>query len=204
MPELPEVETIKSAICQSIGNCNIKDIIVNNNRLREKIPDDIGGKICGAAILGYRRIAKYIVIDLDNGISLIWHMGMSGKVKITDEVPQHAEKHDHVLIITLMGRYPDLTDEFADLLRNGKAETAQAVCQAWTGTAGLRIFGRIPLSKAEEQKGSYQSRHPRSGGRGGNRQHLCFGNLVQGRNFPSASGRQSHKKRMPENRRKLP
>lgn len=51
MPELPEVETIKSAICQSIGNCNIKDIIVNNNRLREKIPDDIGGKICGAAIL---------------------------------------------------------------------------------------------------------------------------------------------------------
>ena len=100
MPELPEVETIKSAICQSIGNCNIKDIIVNNNRLREKIPDDIGGKICGAAILGYRRIAKYIVIDLDNGISLIWHMGMSGKVKITDEVPQHAEKHDHVLIIT--------------------------------------------------------------------------------------------------------
>lgn len=59
MPELPEVETIKSAICQSIGNCNIKDIIVNNNRLREKIPDDIGSKICGAAILGYRRIAKY-------------------------------------------------------------------------------------------------------------------------------------------------
>lgn len=100
MPELPEVETIKSAICQSIGNCNIKDIIVNNNRLREKIPDDIGSKICGAAILGYRRIAKYIVIDLDNGISLIWHTGMSGKVKITDEVPQHAEKHDHVLIIT--------------------------------------------------------------------------------------------------------
>lgn len=38
MPELPEVETIKSAICQSIGNCNIKDIIVNNNRLREKFP----------------------------------------------------------------------------------------------------------------------------------------------------------------------
>ena len=57
MPELPEVETIKSAICQSIGNCNIKDIIVNNNRLREKIPDDIGGQNlrCGHSRLSENR-----------------------------------------------------------------------------------------------------------------------------------------------------
>ena len=31
------------------------------------------------------RKAKYAIIDLDNGYSIIWHFGMSGKVKIVDK-----------------------------------------------------------------------------------------------------------------------
>lgn len=100
MPELPEVETIKTAVSQSIGNTNIKDVIVNNNKLRVRIPDDFATKISGASIVCYRRKGKYILIDLDNGLSLIWHMGMSGKVKITDNLPEHLDKHDHVVIST--------------------------------------------------------------------------------------------------------
>ncbi len=100
MPELPEVETIKTAICNSIGNCSINNLIVNNYRLRVAVPEDICSKVCGAKIINYRRIAKYILIDLDNGFSIIWHMGMSGKIKIFDETPKVFEKHDHIVLET--------------------------------------------------------------------------------------------------------
>lgn len=99
MPELPEVETIKNAIEDSIGMTNIIKVSINNKNLREKIPDDLAVKVRGAKIIQYRRRAKYIVISLDNGTSLIWHLGMSGRVKISESVPLPA-KHDHVVIET--------------------------------------------------------------------------------------------------------
>lgn len=56
-------------------------------------------KICGASIDSYQRRAKYIIINLNNGLSLIWHLGMSGKVKISEAMPELV-KHDHVVLET--------------------------------------------------------------------------------------------------------
>ncbi len=100
MPELPEVETIKNAIQKGIGYANIISVSVNDNRFRQIIPHDFASKLTGAKIISYQRIAKYIVIGLDNNLSIIWHLGMSGRVKISDERPESMEKHDHVIIET--------------------------------------------------------------------------------------------------------
>ncbi len=102
MPELPEVETIKNAIANKIGSARIEKAVIYNRRLREYIPDDIEVKIVGASIVKYERIAKYIVIFLDNDICLLWHMGMSGKIKLQDEFFEH-KKHDHIAIQTSKG-----------------------------------------------------------------------------------------------------
>lgn len=103
MPELPEVETIKNALAKGIGCCRILGLWVRNNRLREKVPDDIVEKVKGTKICNYKRIAKYIVVELSNKTVLLWHMGMSGKIKITDVLPKEAEKHDHIIISTEKG-----------------------------------------------------------------------------------------------------
>ncbi len=103
MPELPEVETIKTALAQSVGCCRIVRVEVRNPALREPVPTDLSGKIEGARISGYERRAKYILIHLDNKISLIWHMGMSGKVLICDTLPNPLNKHDHLIIQTDKG-----------------------------------------------------------------------------------------------------
>lgn len=102
MPELPEVETIKTAMERSIGKATIINVSVYNKNLREKIPDDLPQKVIGAKICAYERRAKYILIHLDNGISLIWHLGMSGQVKISDKKILR-EKHDHVVMETSNG-----------------------------------------------------------------------------------------------------
>ncbi len=100
MPELPEVETIKTAISKGIGKSQIIDVIINNGRLREQVPNDLPKKIKGTTIIGYKRIAKYIIMELSNGLDLIWHMGMSGKIKLTDYMPDKLDKHDHIIIVT--------------------------------------------------------------------------------------------------------
>ena len=100
MPELPEVETVINAVAKAIGFSNIINVIINNNRFREKKPDDFIKKIKGSNIVSYKRIAKYIIIGLDNGLSIIWHLGMSGKIKICESIDENPEKHDHVIIQT--------------------------------------------------------------------------------------------------------
>lgn len=103
MPELPEVETIKNGIAKSIGCCKIRSVSVRQSKLREPVPADIAQKASGAKIIGYLRRAKYIIINLDNGLSLIWHMGMSGKVTICNQLPEPLGKHDHIIIETDKG-----------------------------------------------------------------------------------------------------
>lgn len=103
MPELPEVETIKRALENKIGFAQIIDVKINNPRLRITIPEDLSTKITQANICKYARVAKYIVIELDNGYSILWHMGMSGKVKISQYAPKIQDKHDHIIIKTSAG-----------------------------------------------------------------------------------------------------
>jgi hypothetical protein len=102
MPELPEVETIKTAIAQRIGSARIENVAIYNRKLREYIPEDIEAKITGASTIDYKRMAKYIVMFLDNDLCLLWHMGMSGKIKLSNEIPER-EKHDHIVIQTSNG-----------------------------------------------------------------------------------------------------
>lgn len=100
MPELPEVETIKNALIKAIDKANIISVRVFNNRFRKIIPDDFAKRIEGSQIIMISRRAKYLIITLNNGLSIIWHLGMSGKIKIFDNLPQKLEKHDHVIIET--------------------------------------------------------------------------------------------------------
>ena len=102
MPELPEVETIKTALEKAIGLSTIINVSIYNKNLREKIPDDLPQKIIGARICKYERRAKYILIHLNNNICLILHLGMSGQIKISRQESERI-KHDHVVIETTNG-----------------------------------------------------------------------------------------------------
>ena len=91
MPELPEVETVKNGIAKFIGNAEILQVTVRNRKFRETIPEDFAASVCGARISSYRRQGKYIVIELDNGRSIIWHLGMSDVSK--PQTPNQANKN---------------------------------------------------------------------------------------------------------------
>lgn len=102
MPELPEVETIKEALKRSIEGAEIEAVTIRNRHFREFIPEDFEQRILKSRVLKIYRKAKYIILNLSNNFCIIWHLGMSGKVKICEELP-NLEKHDHVIISTNKG-----------------------------------------------------------------------------------------------------
>ena len=103
MPELPEVETIKEALKKAVSNAVIEKVEIKNRHFREEIPLDFEKIVSNTKIINIWRLAKYAIIDLDNGYSIIWHFGMSGKIKFLNNETIDFEKHDHVFFHTSKG-----------------------------------------------------------------------------------------------------
>ena len=97
MPELPEVQTTVSGL-QLITTKHITSIRINTTKLRYLIPKNIIKLANNRRILKIYRIAKYIMFDLSNDITLIFHLGMSGRIKLLKIVSYKKNKHDHILI----------------------------------------------------------------------------------------------------------
>ena len=97
MPELPEVETTVFGL-KKIINIKINNIEINTKKLRYTIPQNSKKIIEKTTIKNVFRIGKYIIIDLSNEYSIIFHLGMSGRMKIIDKKYYFKAKHDHIII----------------------------------------------------------------------------------------------------------
>ncbi|MEE9446913.1 MAG: bifunctional DNA-formamidopyrimidine glycosylase/DNA-(apurinic or apyrimidinic site) lyase [Arenicellales bacterium] len=102
MPELPEVETTLRGIEPAVLSERIERLVVRDKRLRWPVPDDIADKVQGQKVVELTRRAKYILIYLEQG-SLIWHLGMSGSMRVVD-VSVEVAKHDHIDLIMQNGK----------------------------------------------------------------------------------------------------
>ena len=121
MPELPEVETIRRGLQRKIKNKQIKDIVINVDKIVKK-PSlrEFITKIKGKKIKEIDRRGKYIIIHLDSRNKLIVHLGMTGLLiypydnKIAEK--EINPKHNH-LVFT----FTDNTQlVFNDVRRFGK------------------------------------------------------------------------------------
>ena len=70
MPELPEVETIRRGLEKYTVGHKIEKIDIIHPGIFEGEPDLVEG----AEITGVRRLAKGLIIDLDNSYSLAMHI----------------------------------------------------------------------------------------------------------------------------------
>lgn len=96
MPELPEIETIRTALEPQIINRIMKKVTLRRPDLRFAIPKKLPKKVQGSPITAVHRRSKYLLIDFKNGQTLIVHLGMSGRLFFTDKNREY-DKHDHVL-----------------------------------------------------------------------------------------------------------
>ena len=97
MPELPEVETVTQGIRTKLINKEIKQVSVYRRDLRFSVDPEFERKVIGAKIDNVSRRAKYILIQLDNNVTLIIHLGMSGRIAI-DNLNNNERIFKHICI----------------------------------------------------------------------------------------------------------
>ena len=84
MPELPEVETTIRGLNILIGQ-KINKVQIHKKKLRYTIPNTILKIQKKSIINSVQRLAKYILIQLSTDHCIIFHLGMSGRLKIVDK-----------------------------------------------------------------------------------------------------------------------
>ena len=100
MPELPEVETVRRGLVPRLVGRRIVRLIQRRKDLRVPLPARFARGSKAARVLGIDRRAKYLLLRLDDGQTLIVHLGMSGRMTLHDakSAAEHPfERHDHVV-----------------------------------------------------------------------------------------------------------
>ncbi|MBG1233837.1 bifunctional DNA-formamidopyrimidine glycosylase/DNA-(apurinic or apyrimidinic site) lyase [Aestuariivirga litoralis] len=82
MPELPEVETVKRGLEPVLTGRKILKVETRRANLRWAFPDGFAAALEGAKVVSLSRRAKYILVALDHGTSLLIHLGMTGRFTV--------------------------------------------------------------------------------------------------------------------------
>lgn len=107
MPELPEVETTVRGLSAVLEGQVIMRAMAHRADLRRAFPADLVQTLVGARVTGLSRRAKYGLVDLDRGRTMIFHLGMSGRWRID---PAEIGRHDHLVLETGNGHVLALND----------------------------------------------------------------------------------------------
>ncbi len=155
MPELPEIETIKSVIEPQIKELTIENITVNRPEvIAHPTADEFCKAVTGQNISSMERRGKFLLINLKNESQIILHLRMTGCLLVTPhDYPM--EKHTHIIMQfrnEMELRFSD-TRRFGRfwLIQNGEKDTY----------SGIGKLGLEPLSagcSAEYLQGKFGKR----------------------------------------------
>jgi formamidopyrimidine-DNA glycosylase len=155
MPELPEVETVRTGLENSIKAKIVKRAIIRCKKLRYPFPDGLEKLLEGKAIKAIKRRSKYLLLELNDGNTLIMHLGMSGKVLYKQQLPDEFAKHDHFVM--------EFTDGSAIVFNDARRFGLIDVCKTSTlpQNKHFKALGPEPLEgefTADYLKGYLKSR----------------------------------------------
>ncbi len=101
MPELPEVETVRRGIAPSLVGRRVVRVLQRRAGLRVPFSDGFVDRMTGRVVTAVDRRAKFLTWTLDDGQTLLVHLGMSGSFTVRPGGAKAADEfaaHDHVVI----------------------------------------------------------------------------------------------------------
>lgn len=122
MPELPEIETVCRGLSSVLPGERLTNVLKFRDNLRFPIPRNLTEKLRDKIVKNITRRAKYVLVHLDDGYTLILHLGMSGRVIVHNKKREKRDKHDHVIFYTESG----LEIVFNDPRRFGMVDIAHS------------------------------------------------------------------------------
>ncbi|NBB84274.1 MAG: bifunctional DNA-formamidopyrimidine glycosylase/DNA-(apurinic or apyrimidinic site) lyase [Alphaproteobacteria bacterium] len=101
MPELPEVETVRRGLTQKMEGRRLVRVDQRRADLRYPLPEAMADRLTGRVVERIDRRAKYLLLRLDDGMVLVIHLGMSGRMTIAAAAEAaRPGPHDHVVFTT--------------------------------------------------------------------------------------------------------
>lgn len=95
MPELPEVETVRTILEKNIINKTIEDVIIRYSKIIQNVNvDEFINKLKGQTFIKMNRRGKYLICELTD-YYLIVHLRMEGKFFFMHDEP--LSSHDHII-----------------------------------------------------------------------------------------------------------
>ena len=115
MPELPEVEVVRSGVQRHVAGREIAAVEVLHPRPVRRDPTGAAGfaaALTGRRILSAQRRGKYLWLPLDSGDALLGHLGMSGQLLIQ---PEGAPDERHLRVRFRLAPDPGADPQVAEL-----------------------------------------------------------------------------------------
>ena len=111
MPELPEVETTRRSLAPVMEGRRFESVAIRRPRMarRNVRPTDVVDRLVGRRLDRLGRIGKFMVGEVEGDITLILHLGMSGKFQIK-AIGEPEDKHTNVVFTTDAGQEIRLVD----------------------------------------------------------------------------------------------
>ena len=111
MPELPEVETTRRFVAPELEGRRLVEAVVRRDRMarRNIRPADVSERLAGRTVTSVGRRGKFIVAPVEGDITMIIHLGMSGRLQIAERGEPEAE-HTNVVLRIDTGREVRMVD----------------------------------------------------------------------------------------------
>jgi formamidopyrimidine-DNA glycosylase len=105
VPELPEVETLRSDLAKEVTGKKLKAVAVSNGRSvrRHKSAKAFRDLLEGHVIKGVHRVGKNLLVPVETGNTLVIHLGMSGQLFRSRSSKDAKIKHTHVVFTFTQG-----------------------------------------------------------------------------------------------------
>src|ERR1044072_8312700 len=97
MPELPEVETIRSRLAPGLAGRRFEGVTIDDRRLtRPESPDAVAAELQGEDVVDARRRGKYLIFEFASGRHLLVHLRMTGSFQ--HPAPEPGDPHQRARI----------------------------------------------------------------------------------------------------------
>lgn len=104
MPELPEVETIRIGLDRLLPGRRVASVESNNPKSFPNAEHDVDRFLVGSTVVGARRRAKVLLIDLSSDYTLVIHLKMTGQLVFRNGIERFGAGHPSD---SLVGELPD-------------------------------------------------------------------------------------------------
>src|SRR4051794_23052044 len=105
MPELPEVETVRRMLDAHVLGRSVLRARLSDKALRAPITPASFRRLVGRAIESTGRHGKYLFLHFDGGVTLLSHLGMSGRWLFSAAAPEDELPHVHATLLFADGAW---------------------------------------------------------------------------------------------------